>query len=156
MTVFNFHMKKFFNNLEKILNHSRDAGLLFIRLLLAYGFYGPAKEKWSDIHAFGNWLGELGLPLPQAQAYLAASTEAIGIVLLTLGLLSRIIAFPLIGTMLVAIFTVHLSNGFSASDNGFEIPLYYLAMLVVLIGQGSGRYSLDYLFFRNSSEIKSN
>ena len=28
--------------------------------------------------------------------------------------------------MLVAIFTVHIGNGFAAGDNGFEIPFYYL------------------------------
>jgi putative oxidoreductase len=46
------------------------------------------------------------------------------------------------------LFTVHLSNGFAAGDNGYEIPLYYLLMLFALMVYGSGRYSLDYLLER--------
>ena len=36
-------------------------------------------------------------------------------------------SIPMIIIMIVAIVTVHLHNGFSAGDNGFEIPLYYKA-----------------------------
>ena len=65
--------------------------------------------------------------------------------LLTVGLGVRIISIPLIITMLVAIKTVHWGNGFEAGENGFEIPLYYILMLVSLIFTGAGKISLDYL-----------
>ncbi|MDZ7778082.1 MAG: DoxX family protein [Bacteroidales bacterium] len=65
--------------------------------------------------------------------------------LLLLGLGTRIISVPLIFTMLAAIFTVHIGNGFAAADNGFEIPLYYLLMLFVLMSYGAGKYSIDYV-----------
>jgi putative oxidoreductase len=49
--------------------------------------------------------------------------------------------------MLVAITTVHLAHGFSAGDNGFEIPLYYMLFLFIFASHGAGKFSLDqYLF----------
>jgi putative oxidoreductase len=50
--------------------------------------------------------------------------------------------------MLVAIKTVHWENGFAAGDNGYEIPLYYMIMLLSLLFTGAGRISVDYLLAR--------
>ena len=47
-------------------------------------------------------------------AALATATELLGAVLLGLGLLTRWISIPLIVTMLVAIFAVHIENGWQA------------------------------------------
>lgn len=121
----------------------KDIPLLFIRLVLAYGFFMPAKMKWSDISSISDWFKSLGIPFPVLNAYLAASTEAIGVVLLILGLGTRFIAIPLMITMLVAIKTVHWANGFEAGNNGYEIPLYYLIMLLILFVYGGGKFSLD-------------
>ncbi|MGZ3883318.1 MAG: HvfX family Cu-binding RiPP maturation protein [Bacteroidia bacterium] len=128
-----------------IANLGKDAALLFLRLILAYGFWEPAKTKWSDIHSVAEWFGTLGIPAPTFQAYLAASTEMAGVFMLALGLGTRLISVPLMITMLVAIKTVHWANGFPASDNGFEIPFYYLLMLFTLLSFGAGKLSVDQL-----------
>lgn len=122
--------------------------LLLIRLTLAYGFLTPALNKLSDITAIADWFRELGIPFPLAQAWLSALTEISGSVLLALGLATRLISLPLIIVMVVAIATVHLHNGFETGNNGFEIPLYYILMLMVLITNGGGRFSLDHLIRR--------
>lgn len=123
----------------------KDISLLFFRLILAYGFYGPAMMKWGNIGNVAEWFGSMGIPMPTLNAYMAASTEIAGVLLLTLGLATRLISIPLIITMIVAIVTVHMGNGFEASNNGFEIPLYYILMLFALLTMGGGKYSLDYL-----------
>lgn len=125
------------------INRLRGFPLLFIRLVLAYGFYVPAKLKWADVGGAIDWFKNLGIPAPAFNAYLVASTEAAGVILLILGLGTRIIAIPLMISMLVAIRTVHWVNGFEAGNNGFEIPLYYLLMLFVLLVYGGGKFSLD-------------
>jgi putative oxidoreductase len=133
---------------DSLVNHIKKASsvpLLLLRLILAYGFYGPAKMKWKDINSVANWFESIGIPAPAFNAYLAAGTETLGIILLILGLGTRLIAIPLMITMLVAIKTVHWANGFEAADNGFEIPLYYIIMLLTLLVYGSGKWSLDYL-----------
>jgi len=141
-------MIAFYEKTAQKLNQLKDLPLLLFRLILAYGFYDPAIKKWSDIGAITQWFDSMGLPLPGLNAYLAASAEALGVVLLALGLGTRIISIPLMITMLVAIFTVHIGNGFAAGDNGIEIPLYYLLMLVALLIYGSGKLSLDSLIAR--------
>ena len=129
--------------IEPVLEKLQSVSLLFLRLILAYGFYEPAKMKWSDINSVAEWFGSMGIPLPTLNAYMAASTEALGVLLLTLGFATRLISLPLIVIMIVAIVTVHLGNGFSAGDNGFEIPLYYMLMLLVLVAHGAGKFSVD-------------
>lgn len=117
--------------------------LLFMRLVLAYGFYHAAKMKWTDINAIIAWFREAKFPLPPVSAYLVASFEALGALLLLLGLFTRLITIPLMFIMLVAIFAVHWPNGFEAGNNGFEIPLYFLIMLFTLFIMGPGIISVD-------------
>jgi len=132
----------YFNMRDKI-SALQDVPQLLFRLILAYGFFGPAMMKWSNIDGIAGWFAGMGYPLPTLNAYLAATTELAGAVLLLLGLATRLISIPLMFVMVVAITTVHLPNGFEAGNNGYEIPLYYLLMLVSLLISGPGRLSLD-------------
>lgn len=132
---------------KNILSHGQSVSLFFARLAVAYGFYEPAMMKWADIGSIAEWFSSMGLPFPTFNAYMAASTELLGVVLLTLGLFTRLISIPLMIVMIVAISTVHLSHGFSAGDNGFEIPLYYMLFLAIFASLGAGKLSLDYLLF---------
>lgn len=138
-------MKLIYLNLTKKLADSTDIPLLLIRLVLAYGFYGPAMMKLNDVSAIAEWFTSIGIPAPTLNAYLATYTEFFGAILLALGLLTRFISIPLLITMLVAVKTVHWENGFNASDNGYEIPLYYMIMLLTLFFAGPGRISVDHL-----------
>jgi putative oxidoreductase len=119
--------------------------LLAIRFVLAYGFYTTCIEKWKNISDVADWFASLHIPAPYVNAYLSASVEAAGVVLLVLGLGTRIIVLPLMILLIVAIATVHWSHGFEAGNNGFEIPLYYLLLLGVLLVSGGGKFSADFL-----------
>ncbi len=132
------------SKISKSLFSLRDIPLLLIRLILAYGFYGPAMKKLGNPDAVASWFASMNYPLPTVSAYLAGITEFAGFILLALGFGTRIISAPLMFIMIVAIATVHWSAGFAASANGFEIPLYYFIMLSVLLVNGSGKISLDY------------
>lgn len=141
--------KFFYVEIARLFNYLRSFALLLARLAVAYGFYEPAMMKWSDIGATAKWFGSMGIPLPTLNAYMAATTEMTGVVLLTLGLFTRIISIPMIVIMIVAITTVHLANGFSAGVNGFEIPLYYMLFLLIFTSHGAGKFSIDHLLFKD-------
>ncbi len=149
-------MKTTFSDINKVLSgfteKIKDLPLLAIRLVLAYGFFGPAMMKWNNIQAIGDWFASLNYPFPYLNAYMAGITEVLGVVLLTLGLGTRWISMPLMIVMLVAIFTVHIGNGFEAGNNGFEIPLYYLIMLFTLFVYGPGKVSIDHLINKYRAE----
>jgi uncharacterized membrane protein YphA (DoxX/SURF4 family) len=91
---------------------------LALRLYLVPVFWMAGTQKIAGIENTIEWFGNaeygLGLPFPALLAYLAAYTEAIGALLLLLGLATRWISIPLIITMLVAIFAVHWDSGWAA------------------------------------------
>ena len=130
------------DTLETRLSGLRDIPLLAMRLILAYGFWTPAMMKWKNIDGIAEWFASMNYPLPLFNAYAAATTELMGAIMLLIGFGTRLISIPLMVIMLVAIFTVHLSGGFEAGNNGFEIPLYYMIMLFTLLVYGGGRISL--------------
>ena len=143
--------KNIYMEFSRLSEYGKSLALLFARLTIAYGFYEPAMMKWKDIGSVAEWFGSMGIPFPTLNAYMAASTEVLGVVLLTLGLLTRAISIPLIVIMIVAIVTVHLPNGFSAGNNGFEIPFYYMLFLLTFVSHGAGKFSLDRLIFGEKS-----
>ena len=132
---------------KNILENFQSLALLLARFAVAYGFLEPALMKWKDIGAVADWFGSMGIPLPTLNAYMAASTELVGVLLLTIGFFTRLISIPLMVIMVVAIVTVHLAHGFSAGNNGFEIPLYYMLFLFIFTTHGAGRFSVDYFLF---------
>jgi len=137
--------REFYLELSVLLNYFKSLVLLFARLVVAYGFYNPALLKWINFDTTVEWFNTLGIPFAYGATFLVASIEIIGVALLSLGLFTRIIAFPLIFIMLVAIITVHIGNGFSVVNNGFEIPLYYIFFLSIFASYGAGRFSIDNL-----------
>lgn len=143
--------KAMYTKFVDISSYMKSLSLLFARFIVAYGFYEPAKMKWEGMDNVAAWFGSMGMPFPTLNAYMAASAEALGVVLLTLGLFTRLISVPLIVVMLVAIFMVHLPHGFSAGDNGFEIPLYYMLFLFIFLAHGAGSFSLDRLIFKDKA-----
>jgi len=139
--------RAFYLEFSRLSEYLKSLSLLLARLVVAYGFYEPAMMKWADISSVAEWFSSMGIPFATLNAYMAATTEITGVVLLTLGLLTRAISIPLVVVMIVAITMVHLPHGFSAGNNGYEIPLYYLLFLLIFISHGAGRFSLDRLIF---------
>ena len=169
------YVKELYEKATAVLQRAEDLPLLFLRVILAYTFYGPAMTKLSDIEATAGFFEYLGIPMPFLNAYLAAGTELLGAVLLTLGFMTRYISIPLLFVMIVATATVHGANGFHmimpgddftwenpyingeavegtvvVLQNGYELVMYYMAMLMVLITKGGGRLSLDFLIFKKA------
>ena len=138
---------QFYKEFSRLSEYTHSFALLLARLAVAYGFYEPAMMKWNDIASVAEWFGSMGIPFATFSAYLTASTETVGIVLLMLGLFTRFISLPLMVIMIVAITTVHYEHGFSAASDGYEIPLYYFIFLLIFFSQGAGRFSLDHLLF---------
>ena len=91
---------------------------LLIRLYLAPVMLQAGWNKATGFENVVMWFGNaewgLGLPFPTLMAALATGTELIGGALLVIGLATRLIAIPLMFTMLVAAITVHLENGWLA------------------------------------------
>ncbi len=74
---------------------------------------------------------------------LAGLTEFFGGLFLALGLLTRPAALAITVLMAVAVFQVHLANGFFWTGGGYEYPLFWGLVALSFVLRGGGRYSLD-------------
>lgn len=68
--------------------------------------------------------------------------------MLLLGLGTRFASVSLIVLTIVAWISVHAGNGYNVCDNGYQLPLMYLVMLVPLLLSGPGKLSLDHWIAR--------
>lgn len=118
MKNFIYSLLQRYKNLGIILRHCDGLAALGLRLYLVPIFWMAGINKLMHFQDTVEWFGNsdwgLGLPFPTIMATLATSAELSGAVLLAFGLFTRLISIPLIITMLVAIVTVHLPNGWQA------------------------------------------
>lgn len=105
------------------------------KLFGLFGGYGLAGT--------GQWMDSIGLHPGLLMATLAGSAEFFGGLALVLGLLTRPAAAVTAFTMLVAIFSVHIHNGFFLANNGFEYGFVLLVCTLSLLVSGGGRLSVD-------------
>ena len=107
-----------YQNFLQHFKHLDGMAALALRIYLVPIFWMAGQNKLMHFNDTVEWFGNpdwgLGLPFPTLMAGLATSVELGGAVLLALGLFTRLISIPLIITMIVAIFTVHLPNGWQA------------------------------------------
>ena len=82
------------------------------------------------------------MPLPYLSAILVGSTEIFGGALLIAGFMTRIVTAAQTFAMLVAVFVVHLPNGF-AGRGGYQWALLLAAAAFCLMIEGGGKYSVD-------------
>lgn len=141
--------------INKILATNNTFSALALRLPLGIIFAAHGAQKlfgWFGgygLEGTGQWMESIGLGPGVLMAALSGSAEFFGGLALILGLLTRPAALVLAVTMLVAIFTVHISNGLFMSNNGYEFGLALLAGAVSLLISGGGRASVDRLLAKN-------
>ncbi|MCB0192383.1 MAG: DoxX family protein [Anaerolineae bacterium] len=124
---------------------SPEWGIAILRIVVGIVFlvHGYQKLFLMGFGGVAGFFGSLGIPLPMVAAIVVTLLEFFGGLALILGLFSRWIAIPLAIDMLVAIGTVHLANGFSVSNGGYEFVLTLMAASITLALAGSGALSID-------------
>jgi putative oxidoreductase len=137
------------STITKILATNNSYSALALRLPLGIIFAAHGAQKlfgWFGgygLEGTGQWMASIGLEPGVLLAALSGSAEFFGGLFLILGLLTRPSALVLAVTMVVAIFSVHISNGLFMSNNGYEFGLALLAGAVSLLISGGGRASAD-------------
>src|SRR5258708_35742622 len=92
----------------------REWPLLALRMVVGYGFLAHGLAKATNGPAgFAKLLHVIGVPFPGVTAWAVMLLEILGGVALLIGLFVALASVPLIASMIVAIFTIHLRNGFS-------------------------------------------
>lgn len=121
---------------------------LALRLLLAKEFWDSGLEKLNGENWFSDIQGDFPFPFNIIPAdiswHIATWFELIGPIALVLGLATRFFSFSLAILTLVAIASVHAGLGYTISEGGWKLPIFYLVMLLPLILSGPGKLSLDH------------
>jgi putative oxidoreductase len=92
---------------------------------------------------FGGMGGHGATAHMWSQFWVAGVLEALGGVLLILGLFTRPVAFLLCGEMAVAYFGTHFPRGFAPIHNGGELAVLYCFVFLYLAAAGGGPIGLD-------------
>jgi len=140
--------------MRKLLQTPDNLDLTILRLVLGVIFFAHGAQKmlgWFGGYGFSgtmNFFTQM-MHIPAPLAFLAICAEFFGGLGLIVGLLTRVAAFGITCNMLVAILTVHAKNGFfmnwsgQQKGEGFEYHLLALAITVVLMISGAGKFSMD-------------
>jgi putative oxidoreductase len=132
--------------------------LLVIRLYWGLSFFYSGLGKLSGIGGTSDFFSELNIPFPIFSSYLVGYVEAICGLCLALGLASRLVALPLIFTMIAAYFFAHLPAVLHLFEKPEEFiaqsPFNFLLASLVIFTFGPGGISLDFLIRRFLIKMK--
>jgi putative oxidoreductase len=137
---------------------------LLLRLMAGGVFFWEGLLKFVYVNQGVGRFAKLGIPFPHFTATFIAYLEIVGGLMLLSGLMTRLIAIPFVGEMIVAILSTKISLYLGTSPlplppappkMGFwavlhEIRSEYAQIITVifLLVNGPGKWSLDALLLR--------
>jgi len=127
---------------------------LLTRLVMGQAYHETGSGKIENFARTVSFFTELGIPMPEANAFFVSRLEYWGGLLLVAGLLTRVVAGLLASSMVVALATADRADLLEAlrgsGDKGLTdvTSFVYLLFLVWLVLCGPGAVSLDALLVR--------
>jgi len=140
--------------------------LIIPALGVLYSTFAPATEPLIRVVAggslaihgypilFGNkiaaakFLESVGFQDGLFWSYIVGTVEFVCGLCLALGLLTRVVAAPIIGFLVIAIVTYHWQFGFAWENRGIEYPLFWSIVVLHFLVRGGGPWSIDALIGR--------
>ena len=128
---------------------SKEYGIALLRISLGVMFIAHSvllKHFMFTLPGTAGYFESIGLP--GFLAYAVFGMEAVGGILLVLGVRTREVSAALIPVLIGALW-VHAGNGwvFSANGGGWEYPLYLIVLVVAQVLLGLGAFALSRLPF---------
>ena len=122
-------------------NFSSDLVILILRLSIAALMLTHGLPKLSKLLAGGEiqFADPIGLG-STLSLVLVVFSEVLCSAFIAIGYKTKLATLPLIFTMLVAAFIIHINDGIYKQEKAILYILVYLSLLIT----GSGRFSIDY------------
>jgi putative oxidoreductase len=103
---------------------------------------------FGNVGAAARFLESTGFQDGLFWAYVVGAVELVCGVCLALGFLTRLVAAPIIGFLVIAILTYHWQFGFAWENRGIEYPLFWSIVVLHFLVRGGGPLSVDALIGR--------
>lgn len=135
--------------IKNLLSTRAGYGLTVLRIFVGIIFAAHGSQKlfgWfggGGLAGTAQWMESIGLAPGTLMVLLSGGTEFFAGLALIIGLLVRPAALGLTIVSLVAIFSVHISNGLFMTNNGYEFALALLGGTVAVLFEGAGKLSAD-------------
>lgn len=118
----------------------RNVALLLLRFALGGVFLFHGVQKLMGMDGTIMFFGTIGFAAWVAWL-VAISETAVGIMMI-LGIFTNVAAWVIIAILLVAIFKVHLANGFWVMNSGYEYQLFMILTALAVAHLGHGEYAV--------------
>lgn len=133
------------DRVDDLLDDQRETAIAVLRISLGLMFIAHSvvlKYFTFTLAGTAGYFASIGLP--GWLAYLVFGMEALGGVLLLLGIGTRQVALALVPILIGALW-VHSGNGwvFSGANGGWEYPLYLVVLALAQAVLGSGALAFD-------------
>jgi putative oxidoreductase len=145
--------------LRKFLYTEEKYSTTLLRIMLGLILFPHGAQKmlgWFGGYGFSGTMnfftGTAGLPY--IIGLLVILIEFFGAIFLITGFAVRLTAFAVIADMIGIIFKSHIQNGFfmnwfgNQAGEGYEYHLLVIAISVVLLMSGAGKWSADFALYR--------
>ena len=148
--------------MNKLFRTNESVAGLILRVALGVVMFPHGAQKllgWFGGPGYGAAMAMFTdkMHIPAALAVLVIVAESFGALGLILGLFTRLAAFGILCDMIGAVVLVHWRNGFfmnwmgKQAGEGFEYHLLVIAIGLVLMITGAGRWSVDHAIAKNIS-----
>jgi putative oxidoreductase len=120
-----------------------------IRLMAggSLAFHG-GQILFGNVEGAGRFFESIGFDHGLFWAWVVGFLELICGLCLAFGLLTRLVAGPIIVFLVVAIVTYHIDFGYNWEGRGIEFPLFWAIVVLHFLIRGGGPWSLDRLIGR--------
>jgi putative oxidoreductase len=140
--------------LRRLLQTDNNISWFLLRVTLGIVMLGHGLQKALGWFGGYGWDGTMNyftghVGIPYFLGALVILIESLGAVLLIIGVGGRFVAALMIIVMGGAFFVDHLPNGFfmnwfgNKKGEGFEFDILFVIIAIVLVINGSGKFSID-------------
>ncbi|WCN37465.1 DoxX family protein [Aneurinibacillus uraniidurans] len=133
--------------------NNKEKALFLVQLILGFIFFMHGLGKFQGgISNIAGWFASIGLPA--GLAYVVATIELVGGLLMIAGLGTRVVAALFAAVMVGAIATVKGAAGLMGDGThpGYEFELVLLVLSVFFVLAGPSAISLDRKLFKRGEQ----
>jgi len=129
-----------------------DAATLLLRTTVGATMVAHGVAHAKSLEGTAGWFRSIGFRRPELQATASAVVEIAAGSALVVGAATPLATAAVLGTMTVAARSVHASNGFFITAEGYEYVLNLGVAALALSALGPGRFSVDRLVLGAGAE----